>query len=88
MQQFLLKYDLVCPRYRALPSGQKTDNLTANNGVQFWTYCNEKLGIYTEIDYICASSNLLNAVQLYDSVNSVLNHSDHLPLEMSLIIKH
>jgi exonuclease III len=50
----------------------------------FFTFSNDKLGRYSVIDYICVSNTMLPFVINYDTCDSELNHSDHMPVLLSL----
>jgi hypothetical protein len=49
-----------------------------------YTFCNEKLNQFSLIDYFCVSSSLQSSVVRYSTIDSASNHSDHLPLELTL----
>ena len=59
------------------------DNSTADAN-NMYTFCNEKRGYFSKIDYICYSSALKDFVKSYCTIDSASNHSDHVPVAILL----
>ena len=47
-----------------------------------YTFANEKLARYSQIEFLCISNILKNCVDSYDHLESPLNHSDHLAVSI------
>jgi hypothetical protein len=51
-----------------------------------YTFGNVKRGSYSTIDFWCISSDLIPCISCYESVESALNFSDHLPVKLCLAL--
>ena len=49
-----------------------------------YTFCNEKVARFTKIDYVTMYSSLKDLLISYCSLDSALNHSDHIPISAAL----
>ena len=82
IKDFLMTYKLIAD-CRACAPVTPTEN---NKNVPTHTFSNEMLGRYSTIDFICVSKNLKKHVAAYYTVDSALNHSDHIPVGLGLYI--
>ena len=80
LKDFLKTYELFniesCSNY--------SDNSSVNVEDIAYTYRNEVLGCYTKIDYICISNSLKNTIINYNIIDSAINHSDHVPVILTM----
>lgn len=82
LNDFLSVFDVVAGDQVAAEACQSGAQIIYDN--HMYTFCNEKRGIFTKIDYICFPKSLMTAVKSYCTIDSPLNNSDHVPLSASL----
>ena len=73
IQEFMCKF-AIQPGDLIASTLVNCDNST-DNANNFFTFSNEKQGIFSKIDYICCSNALIGYMKSYCSVDSALNHS-------------
>jgi hypothetical protein len=84
LREFLSTFDIA-------PGDQiASESILCGNSVNYdnnmYTFCNEKRGCFSKIDYICISNSLKGSLKSYCTIDSALNHSDHIPVSLSLNI--
>ena len=74
------------PHAAALNDFLRTYKLIVPNGNKdiLYTFFNVNRGHYSKIDFLCFSKNLKNYEEGYCALDEPLNHSDHLPLALSI----
>ena len=73
-------YDLFLASFN-----NKKTQLVQDCCVQY-TFVNDKLNRFSIMDFICVTSNLKGSVNIYCIIDNPINHSDHLPVQLSFVV--